>query len=243
MTLLPLVAGCVLVMHDDGPKRDHDRWDGDDDRTCDDVAAELQSEADAIRACTDAAECGQVLTGTSCGCTRDWVARLDADTTAFDALMDENARRECGAIPDSTCDCPSADGFDCVAGQCTWNYTTDEPLPEDFSTCDGDAGDPYELQSASISGDTLALVVAYGGGCETHEWAICWPDQSFMESYPVQVSLEPYHDGNGDLCDAWLTEAVGFDLSPLREAYVAAYGAETGTIVVHVGTETVDYTF
>lgn len=240
MTLLPLLAACVFVMDGDH-KRDRDR--DVDDRTCEDVVAELYAEAEDIRACTDASECGQVLHGTSCGCTRDWVARLDADTTRFEALMDEDAVHECGAIGDSTCDCPEADGFDCVAGECTWNYVDQVEPPSDFSACDGDAGDPYDVLDVSLSGDTLALVVAYGGGCETHEWTICWPDQTFAESYPVQVWLEPLHDANGDMCDAWIEEAVGFDLTPLRLAYTDAYRTETGAITIHVAGETVEYTF
>src|SRR5688572_5383363 len=88
---------------------------GDPDKTatCEDLSAAFDVEA----------ESGQVLTGTSCGCTRDWVARNDADTTTFYQLQEELAQGSCDATMSSVCDCPEAYGFACETGQCTWNYT------------------------------------------------------------------------------------------------------------------------
>jgi hypothetical protein len=76
-----------------------------------------------IRSCQTAADCGQVLAGTSCGCTRNWVARLDANLSEWSALRTLANENEC-SIPGSisTCDCPVADGFRCNAGTCGWNY-------------------------------------------------------------------------------------------------------------------------
>ena len=89
--------------------------------TCDEVDTALGDESARIRSCTTAEECGQVLTGTSCGCTRDLVARNDADTTEFYELMALQVELECGGMI-STCDCPPAIGYDCVSNSCTWNY-------------------------------------------------------------------------------------------------------------------------
>lgn len=91
--------------------------------TCDSLKADFEAETLAIRSCTTDAECGQVLQGTSCGCTRDWVARLDADTTTFYALIGEAGPLDCDLGLFSTCDCPGADGFVCdPSGICQWNY-------------------------------------------------------------------------------------------------------------------------
>ncbi len=76
----------------------------------------------AIRGCTEDAECGQVLMGTSCGCTRDWVARLDANTEAFYELVDLAGELECELPFISTCDCPATEGYRCTDGICGWNY-------------------------------------------------------------------------------------------------------------------------
>ncbi len=91
---------------------------------CGPIESDFAAETAAVRACESDDECGQVIAGTSCGCTRNWVARNDADLSAFEeirAKLEANACELPGGI--STCDCPAADGFACEAGVCTWNYT------------------------------------------------------------------------------------------------------------------------
>lgn len=91
------------------------------DPNCPQIVADFQAETAAIRSCQTDAECGQVLQGTSCGCTRDWVARIGANTRAFyDLLQDAGA---CGYAPISTCDCPQTFGFVCDNNVCSWDYT------------------------------------------------------------------------------------------------------------------------
>jgi hypothetical protein len=68
-----------------------------------------------------------VLLGTSCGCTRDLVARLNADTQQFYAWKDATIGGEPCNEFGSTCDCPKADGFVCAKGRCAWNYVPEEP--------------------------------------------------------------------------------------------------------------------
>lgn len=75
-----------------------------------------------IRNCTADAECGVEMQGTSCGCTRNWVARLDADLKEFEALVAKANELGCELPFVSTCDCPAAEGFACVNNTCTWNY-------------------------------------------------------------------------------------------------------------------------
>ncbi len=91
--------------------------------SCEELVGAYEAETAAIRACEVAEDCGQVLTGTSCGCTRNWVARNDADLGTWNDLRDQALAAECelsGTI--STCDCPAAAGFACDAGICTWDY-------------------------------------------------------------------------------------------------------------------------
>ena len=38
------------------------------------------------------------------------------------------------------------------------------------------------------------------------------------------------HDAHEDSCEAWLTERLRFDLSPIRERYRASYGQDSGTV-------------
>ena len=89
------------------------------------------------------------------------------------------------------------------------------------------ASDPYELIAASVAGDTLTATVAYGGGCEPHEFTLLVSD-AFMMSDPVRLRIAIAHNANRDPCEAWLTEDVSFDLTPIRDMY----GEEHGVIVL-----------
>ncbi len=89
---------------------------------CATLKADYQAELAEISSCVDASECGQDLKGTSCGCTRNAVARLDADTTQLYDLLMLADEHECELILAGTCDCPAADGFVCSNGTCGWNY-------------------------------------------------------------------------------------------------------------------------
>jgi hypothetical protein len=210
------------------------------ERTCEDVISDFESERAAIQQCEDDVDCGQVLAGTSCGCTRNLVARTDADPHAFYALLDEASDRECDLALTSPCDCPAAAGYVCHDGACAWNYVDAYPYLPVCHTTDGDA---FTVDSVAVEGDELVVALGYSGGCEAHDFTLCWPDQTFMESHPVQVALELFHDAHHDTCEAWFMEDRRFSLLPLRAAYAAAYGAKVGTIVIHLDGSTVDYTF
>lgn len=91
------------------------------DPACPQTIADFRAETINIRSCNRAADCGTVLQGTSCGCTRDWVARNNVNTQPFYQLLQE--AQACGLGLTSTCDCPQTYGFACVNQICTWDYT------------------------------------------------------------------------------------------------------------------------
>ncbi len=64
-----------------------------------------------------------------------------------------------------------------------------------------------------------------------------------MESEPVQVRLELYHDANGDSCDAWLSETLALDLAGLAQAWRDSYGDGPGQMTVHIDEFALDYAF
>jgi hypothetical protein len=234
--LVLLLLACLDTSVDDSGK-DTDPDTGD---TCDTLVAALYAEAAEVRACTDASECGQPIVGTSCGCTNNWVARADADLSALAALLEQVGAEECDAGLESDCSCPAAYGYACEGGECTWDYAdASAGLPD----CRADAGAGTTFDAVAVSGDELVLDVSYGGGCGAHAFTLCWPEPTFMESSPVQVDLEVFHDSGGDDCDAWISEEVRLDLTPLKDAWVDAYRATTGEITVHVHGYTVSYTF
>ncbi len=95
-------------------------------RTCADVERDLEAALADVRSCASSSECGQVLEGTSCGCTRNLVARNDADASRVFALLAERVNGETCAGLSSTCDCPEVSGFTCEQGVCGWNYVVPE---------------------------------------------------------------------------------------------------------------------
>ena len=96
--------------------------------------------------------------------------------------------------------------------------------------------DPFELLAASMSGDSLGLAVEYGGGCETHDFALCW-NGLVAESAPPQMTVHLIHDANKDSCLALVAELLEFDLSLVRE------NVSGGEIIIHVLGESLFYSF
>ncbi len=205
--------------------------------TCEQVIASFQAEAESAMTCSRDDECGQVLPGTSCGCTQNWIARLDADTTVFYALLEQAATLECELYMTSNCDCPAVYGYVCAESTCGWD--TVSPYP----ACRAGDGDAYDLVEASVHEDTLRAALSVSGGCAVHETSLCWPDPWFDEGEPWTTRIDLLHDGNDDPCDSIYTEEVEFDLTPLKEAWQANAQQTSGTVRLSLGTFELDYTF
>jgi hypothetical protein len=86
-----------------------------------------------------------------------------------------------------------------------------------YATVQPTFADDVTVTSARIVDDCLELVVGYGGGCEAHEFALYW-DGQVVTSLPGSIIVELHHDGNGDLCEAYLTDSLHFDLSGIQAA-------------------------
>ncbi|MFT5583721.1 MAG: hypothetical protein ACI9VR_001302 [Cognaticolwellia sp.] len=115
---------------------------------------------------------------------------------------------------------------------------------EAFSECsaeDGNGG--VEVQSLSISGDTLSAELGYGGGCEVHLFELCWPSQNFEYTDPPQVTLELWHGGEPDACDLYEIETIEFDLSALKQVWQDESSLESGTLLIQLGGQIATYTF
>jgi hypothetical protein len=82
-----------------------------------------------VQQCQSAADCGQRIPGSSCGCTRDLIARNDADLTSYLGQRARASELACETEGGSTCDCPNANGFACIDSVCGWNYVKVEPDP------------------------------------------------------------------------------------------------------------------
>ncbi|MFT6397590.1 MAG: hypothetical protein ACJAYU_002344 [Bradymonadia bacterium] len=183
--------------------------------------------------------CGDCFASTFCDCT-DGVWGCGATDACF---IGSCAGRTC----ESDDDClGGGEETSCESGICTLHSAgagfSTGPNISFVTECDDFEGDGYETREVTIDGDNLTVALSYSGGCAEHLFRVCW-DGSFMESFPVQVSLDLQHEGNDDGCEAYLDADLVISLTALREAYQAGYATEEGTIIVGIGGSGVDFEF
>jgi hypothetical protein len=65
---------------------------------------------------------------------------------------------------------------------------------------------------------TLQLQVNFGGGCEAHDFEMR-AQKPRQISAKNEVDVYFYHNAHNDMCEAWLSRTVEFDLSPLIAEY------------------------
>ena len=86
--------------------------------------------------------------------------------------------------------------------------------PDPLSDCS--ARDAIDVEALSVSDTMLHVDYGHGGGCETHQYSICW-DGSVSESEPPQARLVLWHDDGGDTCEALLSGTYSVDLQPILD--------------------------
>lgn len=84
-----------------------------------------------------------------------------------------------------------------------------------FSNYDSLARDPIYLHEAFVDGDCLQIKLSYSGGCKEHtiDLARMHPWTASSSSVPT---FEIRHNANGDICEAYFTKELRFDLTPLK---------------------------
>ena len=155
----------------------------------------------------------------------------------------------------NTCSCNQQSEWECTDLACEDDSGSDtggeppsgNPFESNEVTAmcvDATPFDDISVVAAAINGNDLNATLGYSGGCAEHLIGVCW-DGEFAESEPVQVWLEIAHDDMNDPCDAVPTEDRTFDLTPLAEAFAAAYGGADAEITIHFGDwpQPLTYTF
>ncbi len=76
------------------------------------------------------------------------------------------------------------------------------------------ACDPVYIHEVFVDGNCLQIKLSYGGGCQEHSIGLVrmhmWETgNASMPAFLIR------HDANGDMCEAWFTKELRFDLSPL----------------------------
>lgn len=87
-------------------------------------------------------------------------------------------------------------------------------------------GESNTIGSVRVFGSQLKMTVTYGGGCHRHGFTLFMDPIVFAESAPVQANLYLHHFGDGDFCQALITEELAFDLQPMLDLHMQYYGRE-----------------
>jgi hypothetical protein len=93
--------------------------------------------------------------------------------------------------------------------------------------------DPATVEKADIKRHRLYLTVSYGGGCTDHIFEL-YGLGYFQESNPPIASIYLSHNANGDMCEAWITRELVFDLTPLKQTYTKFYRSRRGEFYLRI---------
>ena len=81
---------------------------------------------------------------------------------------------------------------------------------------------PWQFIDGFVERDLLHMHVGFSGCQPEHPFSL-WMTGGFMESEPVRARIVLVNELEED-CDAWFESDLMFDLAPLRDRYLAAYG-------------------
>ena len=84
-----------------------------------------------------------------------------------------------------------------------------------FHNYDSLARDPVYIHEAFVDGDCLYIKLSYSGGCEEHtiDLARMHPWTASSTNIPT---FEIRHNANNDMCEAYFTKELRYNLTPLK---------------------------
>lgn len=91
--------------------------------------------------------------------------------------------------------------------------------------------DMLNVTEVSLENDILNFSVGYSGGCREHLIEL-FALKEIAKSNPAQVTINLSHFANGDVCEAYVTRKVQFDLTPLKQFLKSHYGINDRVILV-----------
>ena len=94
--------------------------------------------------------------------------------------------------------------------------------------------DAFQLTSAAVKDNFLAVEVSYSDGCRNHEFLLLAPHTFQVLSDSVLLEIALIHDANDDPCEAFLSEQLRFDLRPIRRRYQETYDRDSGTVYLRL---------
>lgn len=90
----------------------------------------------------------------------------------------------------------------------------EQKLIVDSKLFDDAPNDDFTFNSVGIEGDCMTVSFSYGGGCEELKVKLIDSESEGFSLPPtrfLRLSLD-----DDDNCEAWVTEEISFDLTPLR---------------------------
>lgn len=91
--------------------------------------------------------------------------------------------------------------------------------------------DPLNVNSVSLNKDEIKFNVSYSGGCKEHAVEL-YALKDIQKSNPAQVTLLLSHNGNGDMCEAYLTKTVSFSLFNLKNHLKSTYNINDKVLLI-----------
>ncbi|MBC8180665.1 hypothetical protein H8E88_06020 [candidate division KSB1 bacterium] len=87
------------------------------------------------------------------------------------------------------------------------SFVNFDPMPYDLNF-----GDDYSINADKtyLSSDTLIFEISHSGGCEEHFYEVRF---NRVENQTAYIFV--YHNGNGDMCEAYLTSNLKSNLQTL----------------------------
>lgn len=184
---------------------------------------------------------GTATLGTGNPASAGTAAFTPSGGTAGTALPGASCRVAYREYPSGTTGIPIADGSSCgtcscVDGSLQCAKNDECPLGSPIVACPTSVQtDPVMAETLGfIAGDSLTLNVSYGGGCSTHDFALCY-ESYFGDSEPPAAILRLIHDGHGDSCEAMKSTALRFDLTPLAQYYKQSNASAGGLLSTPYG--------
>jgi hypothetical protein len=97
--------------------------------------------------------------------------------------------------------------------------------------------DSLTIQKVDMNKDSLQLIVSYGGGCKSHQFAL-YGLAGFLKSNPPAAEIYLSHNGNGDSCKELITQEIKFNLEPLLTACKRQFGNGQILLRIHINKNT-----
>ena len=81
---------------------------------------------------------------------------------------------------------------------------------------DDSMGTDYRLVDLDVLDDEIRISVQYAGGCRKHDFQLVWNGKNKVGDTDI-AELALLHNGNGDNCEALVTETISFDIESISD--------------------------